>query len=844
MLHLVTFGGLALESVNEAVAPRLSAQRLAILAVLAAEGDRRVSRERMTGLFWPDTDEERARHSLRQALYTLRQEIGRELVRSDFALSLDASAITSDVVAFRAALARGDRPAAGRLVRGAFLDGFYLPGAAPFQRWVEEERARLHIEATSAIAALATEASAGHDLDGAVAWWRQLTTLDPLSGRFALGYLEALAARGDRVEALAFARAHAAVVHRELETEVDPEIQQLEARLRSNSTARPLAPFPTGAQDPPASSVVRPTASPSQSGSIAAVGVGASTGAGAAPTRRRLTRASFVAGGALAGAMAAYALGLFPTRNARASDSVPLSRAAVTTRSATAYRLYQEALRAYYSLDYAAAHRLIRAALEDDSTFAMAAYYDALLTDSPSSSAPGDRAIRLAARASERERLLVSVDLLTQRLGAPAAIAMAETLATRYPNDARALAAAAGTRQFAGDWAGAADALRRAVALDSAALDVDGPCYLCRDLSALADVYFWADSLPAAMRVAAQFAALRPDWPQPWGLTYWTAAKAGDSAVARAALRRFTAMHPSPRNVSDEVRVNLLLDSYGNTTRDLRPLLESPRKDDYYDSRWLELISLRNQGRLREARVLNETGTMAGIAAPLAAPLAPEVLNRGILALESGDAREAAAVFTRDWQQTTTAGLSPGLEARYRAWRATLAGMAIAATGDTLAVSRLADTVENWGQRSLYGRDRRAHHYLRGLVHVAAGRDDDAIREFRSAVYSPTLGFTRVNLELGRVLLRRNRSREAAAMVAPALRGEVDASNLYVTRTELHELLAQAYAQAGEPDSAAAHYRVVVRSWANADPEFRGRREAARAWLARHGQADRPLASR
>ena len=84
MLHLVAFGGLALESVNEAVAPRLSAQRLAILAVLAAEGDRRVSRERLTGLFWPDVDEERARHSLRQALYTLRQEVGREVVRSDF----------------------------------------------------------------------------------------------------------------------------------------------------------------------------------------------------------------------------------------------------------------------------------------------------------------------------------------------------------------------------------------------------------------------------------------------------------------------------------------------------------------------------------------------------------------------------------------------------------------------------------------------------------------------------------------------------------------------------------------------------------------------------------------
>ena len=163
MLHLVTFGGLALESVNEAVAPRLSAQRLALLAVLAAEGDRHVSRERLTGLFWPDVDEERARHSLRQVTYTLRHEVGRDIIRSDFALSLDPSAITADVIEFRAALARGDRAAAAALVRGPFLAGFYLPSAAPFQRWVEEERARLHTAASGAIASLAAEASASND---------------------------------------------------------------------------------------------------------------------------------------------------------------------------------------------------------------------------------------------------------------------------------------------------------------------------------------------------------------------------------------------------------------------------------------------------------------------------------------------------------------------------------------------------------------------------------------------------------------------------------------------------------------------------------------------------------
>jgi hypothetical protein len=84
---------------------------------------------------------------------------------------------------------------------------------------------------------------------------------------------------------------------------------------------------------------------------------------------------------------------------------------------------------------------------------------------------------------------------------------------------------------------------------------------------------------------------------------------------------------------------------------------------------------------------------------------------------------------------------------------------------------------------------------------------------------------------LGRVLLAEHQPREAIAAVAPALRGALDASNLYVTHTELHELLALAYDQAGQLDSAAAHYRWVVRAWPNADPQFRQRWEAARRRL-------------
>jgi tetratricopeptide (TPR) repeat protein len=159
--------------------------------------------------------------------------------------------------------------------------------------------------------------------------------------------------------------------------------------------------------------------------------------------------------------------------------------------------------------------------------------------------------------------------------------------------------------------------------------------------------------------------------------------------------------------------------------------------------------------------------------------------------------------------------------------------MALAAAGDTPGVRALADSVERWGNASAFGRDRRVHHYLRGLVLAASGRHEDAVRAYREAVYSPTLGFTRVNYEMARSLLQLNRPAEAVAILQPALRGEIDASNLYITRTELHELLGESFTRAGQPDSAAAHYRAVVKAWQRADPAFHARRNRAATSLAR-----------
>jgi predicted Zn-dependent protease len=102
------------------------------------------------------------------------------------------------------------------------------------------------------------------------------------------------------------------------------------------------------------------------------------------------------------------------------------------------------------------------------------------------------------------------------------------------------------------------------------------------------------------------------------------------------------------------------------------------------------------------------------------------------------------------------------------------------------------------------------------------------VEEYRKAVFSWTQGYTRVNYELAKALLAVRRPRDAIAALQPAFRGSLEAANLYITRTELHELLAQAFDAAGERDSAIVHWRAVESAWRNADPPFRARWEIAR----------------
>jgi tetratricopeptide (TPR) repeat protein len=212
----------------------------------------------------------------------------------------------------------------------------------------------------------------------------------------------------------------------------------------------------------------------------------------------------------------------------------------------------------------------------------------------------------------------------------------------------------------------------------------------------------------------------------------------------------------------------------------------------------------------------------------------PATLHRLQILFEMGRFPEAAHAF--DSLAAITPPITRGLLARHKTWLLAHLATARAAAGDTIGLRALIGPLRTWGQRDTYGRDHRLHHHAMGLLLAARGQAEEAAAEFRRAIYSPTFGYTRSNYELARTLLILGRPREVAAVLEPALRGSLEASNLYITRTELHELLGHALDAAGEPDRAAVHFKSVLSAWRVADPEFHARRDAIRVRLTALGR--------
>lgn len=236
MFRLTLLGGASIERHDGVLLVGRVAQRhrLGLLALLACASGRGLSRDKLIGLLWPESDTERARNLLNVSVYELRKALGDDaLLSGSDELRLNLETVASDVAQFEAALDRGDHEAAVALYRGPLLDGFFVDGAPEFEQWVNRERARLASAYARALETLADAAERRGDFKGAAEWWGRLAVHDPYDSRVALRLMRALRASGNVAGALQHASVHERLLQQELGLQAPSQVSALAERMRA-----------------------------------------------------------------------------------------------------------------------------------------------------------------------------------------------------------------------------------------------------------------------------------------------------------------------------------------------------------------------------------------------------------------------------------------------------------------------------------------------------------------------------------------------------------------------------------------------------------------------------------
>ena len=209
----------------------------ALLAYLAMKPEWRASREELATLFWGDTPDAQARHSLRQCLLSLRQDLhlapdlfdlGRDTVELRAqALSVDAR----ELAALAAAGGPGDLERAAELWRGPFLADLALD-LEEFDAWREREQDRLAALAARAFEQQCAAADAAGDGERALAAAERLVALDPTREDRQRTALKMIARHRGRDAALERARQLTSLLRAELAVAPDAATRALVEEIR------------------------------------------------------------------------------------------------------------------------------------------------------------------------------------------------------------------------------------------------------------------------------------------------------------------------------------------------------------------------------------------------------------------------------------------------------------------------------------------------------------------------------------------------------------------------------------------------------------------------------------
>jgi DNA-binding SARP family transcriptional activator len=210
-----------------APAPLLWRKDLALVIYLLHSPHRTRSREHLVGLLWPDKPDSNARHSLNEALGTLRKAAGEHaIVAVGDAVQL-GEAFRSDVDQFVTYMQAEEWERAASLVGGEFAEGLAVPGVHDFSEWLETERRYWRAQGVLVLTRLSVKMLAEGKVQAAVDAGRRALELDPRSDHAVQALMRGLLLLGDRETARQVGVGFVESLERELGRPPDAATQQL-----------------------------------------------------------------------------------------------------------------------------------------------------------------------------------------------------------------------------------------------------------------------------------------------------------------------------------------------------------------------------------------------------------------------------------------------------------------------------------------------------------------------------------------------------------------------------------------------------------------------------------------
>jgi DNA-binding SARP family transcriptional activator/tetratricopeptide (TPR) repeat protein/TolB-like protein len=503
-----------------------------------------------------------------------------------------------------------------------------------------------------------------------------------------------------------------------------------------------------------------------------------------------------------------------------ASDGAP-HFADIATSSSAAYRHFIRGMQASAAGQFPLDEQELDAALALDPGFvsAITARRDIAVTH-------GEMAIvarmdtafaQNAGRASDWDRMIDDASRAVHGGGVERGEVLSRQLVARYPKDPRGYEFLSGVLLQHGKWESADSVLIAELNLDSLAVAAgQGPCAPCLAYHGLVESRIGSGHLAAALQAAQKWVALQPELPDAWMTLADALAMRGHTEAAIADGRHAASLTSDPYpaiSVGRWLIMGRRYDAAAAYAAKLRSSADPQLRDGADD---IAAMVARERGQLR-----------------LSNQFLDHILRRPFpddgMRLVHADNLARLGDFAgarREFQQVAEHGPSDGSHAlagdaaRSFAWPHALEADALSASGDTVLLRSIADSLEIVGPRSYYGRDWTLFHHVRGLIAERGGRFVEAEREFRAARWGYA-GWTRTLAELANVQLAQGHARQAIATLRPAYVSAPDAMGRYLPRSELDLRMAIAFRAAGIADSASVYASYVRRAWIHADPEVK-----------------------